>query len=99
MLIDVEIPGRLDFQIKAAMPGEELEHVVEEPDTRRDVVASLAFDPDRKDDMRLGGLAIDYRAPHNTSSSAARPRRVCSTMPAVIRMQPSHPGSLPRSRR
>ena len=41
----------------------------------------------------------DYRAPpHQTSSSAVTRRRVSSTIPVVMRMQPSHPGSLERSR-
>src|SRR6185436_995117 len=97
MLIYVEIAGRLDLQIETAVPGEELEHVVEEPDSCRDLVAPSAFETDCQGDLRLGRLPIDYRAPHSTSSSTARPRRVCSTMPAVMRMQPSHPGSLPRS--
>ncbi len=80
------------------MPCEQLEHVVEEPDARSDVVAAPAVErqPDR--DRCLRGLPFDHATPHRTSSSAANARSVCSTTPVVIRMQPGHAGSRDLSR-
>src|SRR4029450_10384201 len=40
MLIDVEVAGGAKREIEAAMSREQLEHVVEEPDTGPDVVAA-----------------------------------------------------------
>src|SRR5205807_332569 len=53
---------------------------------------------DGERDRRLVGSPVDYRAAHNTSSITSMQRRVCSTMPAPIRMQPAQPGSVERSR-
>ena len=44
VLIDVEIARRLQRQVEAAVPREQLEHVVEEADAGADVVAALAVD-------------------------------------------------------
>src|SRR6185295_4713991 len=99
MLIDVEIPGRRDLQIEAAVPGEELQHVIEKADPGPDVVSAGALELQRQRNLRLRRVPVDYRAAHTASSSTARPRLVCSTTPAPIRRAPSHPGSLDRLRR
>src|SRR3954462_12655005 len=98
MLIDVHVSLDGELQVECAVPREQLEHVIEEADAGRHLIAPLAFDPERQPDRRLARLPIDYRAAHSTSSSAAMARRVSSTMPAVTRMQFSHPGSAERSR-
>ena len=42
--IDVEVAGRLDAQIEGAMPGRELEHVIEKADAGADLVPSAAVE-------------------------------------------------------
>ena len=44
MLIDVEIARGLQTQIKGAMFGEELEHVIEKTDTRGNLVSPLTIE-------------------------------------------------------
>ena len=53
MLIDVEIPRRVQRQVEAAVTREELQHVIEEPDAGRDVVAPLAVEREPQRDRRL----------------------------------------------
>ena len=81
MLVDVEIPVRLQREIERAMARDELEHVIEEPDAGRDVVAPLALDGELQANGGLARLPVDQRAPH-TTSRARRSRRVSSTTPA-----------------
>jgi len=57
--VDVEIPLAADRQIDERMPGEEGEHVVEEPETGGDVGNTRAVEVGREDDRGLGGLAGD----------------------------------------
>src|SRR3954469_4526772 len=98
MLIDVEISSRLQRQVERAMTSEEFQHVVEKANAGRDIVAPASFERQLQADRRFAGVALDYRAAHTTSSSAAMARCVSSTIPAVMRMQPSHPISAERSR-
>ena len=95
MLVDVEVARRLDRQIERAMPRDELQHVIEEADAGRHVVAArgLRASASGGSTFRASSASIT-RAAHRTSSSAAISRRVSSTTPAVMRMQPSQPGSL-----
>src|SRR4051812_35808617 len=99
MLIDVEVAAGGDPEIERAMPGDEFQHVVEETDPGPHRVPTAAVEAERQRDLRLGGLAIDYRAAHSTSSITATARLVCSTTPVAMRRQPAHPGSVERSRR
>ena len=99
MLIDVEISVGVDPQIERAVACDELEHVIEEADAGADAVAPLPLESEAHDDPRLPRPPIDYGAAHRTSSITAMQRRVCSTMPAPIRIQPAQPGSVDRSRR
>ena len=55
VLIDVEVAGGLECQVEAAVLGEELQHVVEEADAGGDLVAALAFDPERAADLGFLG--------------------------------------------
>ena len=80
MLIDVEIAGRSERQVEAAVPCEQLEHVVEEANPGPHVVAALTVNGQRPRDLRLGGLAIEFRCagfahraslPDMTDSSAS----------------------------
>ena len=98
MLIDVEIAGRGESQIERAVPGDQFEHVIEEANAGADPVPAVAVEIDRHRDTRLGRAPVNYTAPHNTSSMLCTRRRVCSTMPVPIRMQPAHPGSVDRFR-
>ncbi len=65
-------------QVEGAVTGEELEHVIQEPDPRPHVVAPLAVERQPQRDRRLRRDAIDGGSPHRTSSSAASNARVCS---------------------
>ena len=78
MLIDVEIAGGVDLQVEAAVPREQLQHVIEKADAGADVVAALAFERERQRDLRLGRSSIDYRAAHRTSSNARRCSAACA---------------------
>src|SRR4051812_28618058 len=98
MLIDVEVPLDLQRQIEGAVPGEELEHVIEEADAGADVVTPASFDRQLQADRRFARVAFDQRAAHTTSSKAGIRRSVSATRPAVMRMQPSQPASRERSR-
>ena len=59
VLIDVEIAVRLDAQIEAAVTREELEHVVEEADAGRHVVAAPTLEHQRERDPGFGRPSID----------------------------------------
>ena len=98
VLVDVEIPSRVQLQIEGAMAGKQLEHVVEEPNPRMDVVSSLSVQCETEGDACLLRLAIDRRSSHKAVSSAVRNSRVCSTTPAVMRRQSAQPSSFERSR-
>src|SRR5260370_31101938 len=80
------------------MARDQLQHVIQEADAGRDVVAPLALECQRDSDPGLGRPPVDHRVPHKTSSMTSMQRRVCWTTPVAMRMQPSQPGSLERSR-
>src|SRR3954464_11965280 len=71
VLIDIEVPSRLDAQVEGAVAGDELEHVVEKTDAGRDLVLALALEHDRERDLGLGRAPVDHRAAHSTSSITA----------------------------
>src|SRR5439155_20941278 len=98
MLIDVEVAGGLDLEIESAMTRDQLQHVIEKADPGVNPVASSAVERQPQRDLRLSRAAADYGAAHSTSSITAMQRRVCSTIPAAMRMQPAQPGSVERSR-
>ena len=93
MLIDVEIPLRVQLQVERAVTGDELQHVIQEPDPGPHVVAPLAVEREPERDRRFRRDPVDGGPPHRTSSSAASSACVCSITPAVMRRQPAHPGS------
>ncbi len=98
VLVDIEVAFGRDLQVESTVPGDELQHVIEEPDPGADVIAAPAVElqPQRNGSFRRD--PVDYAAPHKTSSSASTQRVVCSTTPVVIRAHPSQPGSPDRSR-
>ena len=107
MLIDVEIAGGGERQVEAAVPGEQLQHVVEEAYAGAHVVTAPSVHRERARDLRFRGLAIEsgdaslaHRAslPDITDSSASMAASVCVNNPAVTRMQPGVAGSFDRSR-
>ena len=61
VLIDVEVARGVQRQVEAAMPGEQLEHVVEEADAGANVVAALSVDRQRARDLRFRRLAVERR--------------------------------------
>ena len=50
-------PLQLELEIEAAVAREQLEHVIEEANARRDLVLARAVDGERQRDLRLGGVA------------------------------------------
>src|SRR5450432_310770 len=108
MLIDVEIALRQQPQIKPTMPGKQFQHVIKEPNPRRDLILTAAIDIQRQVDASLVRIAQDSGLPHATTSailssaktwrSATRSCSVCASEPSVIRTQPLQPGSEDRSR-
>ena len=55
---------RLHVEIERAVPGEELQHVIEKADARRDRVAPASLQDQLQPDLRFRRPAIDQRAPH-----------------------------------
>ena len=104
VLVDVEIAGRLQRQIEAAVAREQLQHVIEETDAGADVVAAAAVDRQRPLICVSVVSPIERRCSAHrclaatTDSSASIAASVCSIMPAVIRMHPGVAGSFERSR-
>ena len=67
MGVHVEVALGGDREIEAPVPGDQLEHVVEESDARPHVVAAPAIEVERETDVCLGGLPIDgCVAPHDS---------------------------------
>ena len=95
VLVHVEVAVHLQRQVERAVPRDQLQHVIEEADAGRDRRSGRA--PRCRASARIDVsrvCAIDHRAAHRTSSSAAIARRVSSTSPAVMRMHCPQPGSL-----
>jgi hypothetical protein len=61
VLVYVQIAHGFEFEIEAAMFGEELEHVVEEADSGGNFVASAAFDAEFSPDLRFLRIALQLR--------------------------------------
>ncbi len=57
VLIDVQIALARELEIEATMAREELKHVIEEANARRDLVFAGALDGERQIDLRLGSVA------------------------------------------
>ena len=64
--IHLDIAISLDAQIAKAMAGKKGEHVIEEGNLRVDRTRPLAIDQEIKNDLRLGGLTINFRVAHHT---------------------------------
>src|ERR1700674_3439302 len=59
VLVHVQIAYRREFQIESAVPGKELQHVVEKTDSRGDLVLSATFNGERSPNLRFRGLAVE----------------------------------------
>ncbi len=59
VLIDVEIAFAGEFEIEAAMAGEQLEHVIEKANAGRDLVRAAAVNGEREMDVGLVGVASE----------------------------------------
>src|ERR1700680_1320453 len=104
VLVHVQIAYRRQFQIEAAVPRKELQHVVEKTDSRGDLVLPATFNRERNPNLGFRGLAMQLGLPHTLTSrrllmvsimprSASIRVRTSSPDPTVRRTQPSHPGS------
>ena len=62
MGIDIEIAAGVDREIEAAMPRDELEHVIEEAESGLDRVGAAAIEIQAKPNLRLRRPAINARA-------------------------------------
>jgi len=67
VLVDLEVAGGLHGQVDRPVPGEQLEHVVEEADAAGHLAAARAVEIHRQLDVRFGGLALDLGFSHGTS--------------------------------
>jgi hypothetical protein len=59
--INMQIALGLDAQVKAAVPGKGIEHMVEKPDPGRDLGLASAIQINRDLDLGLLGFAKDLR--------------------------------------
>jgi hypothetical protein len=64
VLVDIEVTGCFEVEVKAAMLGEELEHVVEEADACRDGVLAFAFDLEGALDLGFFGDSFNFGGAH-----------------------------------
>ena len=74
VLIDVQVALGLQRQVEAAVPREQLQHVVEEADAGADVVAALAVDRQRAADVGLLGAPVEFRRACAITSALGRLR-------------------------
>jgi len=58
VVIDVKVADRLHRDVDAGMPGQQIEHVVEEADTGRDIGHAGSIEVDRDLDVGFLGLAL-----------------------------------------
>jgi len=109
MLIDIEVADSGKFQIECAVPRKKFQHMIEKTNSRRDFVLSTTLNRERNPNFGFRGLAMELRLSHAVTSmcgfrsrttwrSAAIRVCVCFSDPTVRRTQPSHPGSVCRSR-
>ena len=68
-MIDMEIAIGLDRDIDARMPGQQIEHMVEEADTGRYLGYARAIEVYRNLNVGLLGLALDGRCAHEIDFS------------------------------
>src|SRR3954451_7705870 len=73
-MIDMEIAIRLDCDVDARMPGQQIEHMIEEADTGRNLGHAGAVEVYRYLDVGLLGLALDGRRAHEKPLSLGRKR-------------------------
>ena len=64
VMVDMEIAVRLHRDVDARMPGQQIEHVVEEADPGRNPGHARAIEVYRNLDVGLLGLALDGRRAH-----------------------------------
>src|ERR1019366_6013600 len=72
VLVHVEIALGLQGEVEAAVLGEQLQHVVEEANAGRDVIASAALDVQGAGDACLFGVALNGGASHAAGTHAAK---------------------------
>jgi hypothetical protein len=77
VLVDVEVARGVQRQVEAAVPREQLEHVVEEADAGADVVAALAVEASASGSASRSSAGRSPRgAQHLLHRGEARPRCV-----------------------
>src|SRR6516225_6031818 len=59
VLVNLEIAGGLETQIEAAVARDEIQHVIEETNSRRDVRLAAAIEAEAQIDLRLFGVALN----------------------------------------
>ncbi len=59
VLIHIQIALAGEIQVERAVPCEQLQHVVEKPDARRDAVLALALDREPERDLGFGRIAVE----------------------------------------
>ena len=64
MLVDVEISGRLQFQVEPAVAREQLQHVIEKSHAGGDAIPAASFDREPDFHARFGRSAINDCASH-----------------------------------
>src|SRR5437016_308473 len=71
VLVHVQVAGGFELQVEAAVPGEQLQHVIEEADAGRDAVLSAAFNFELAGDLRLLGITLHDGGSHRASASSS----------------------------
>src|SRR5258705_4320540 len=88
MPVDLQVAGRQHLQVEAAVPGQLVEHVIEEREAGADLRGAGAVDNEVDDDRRLLRLALlgchPRRTHVRTSSSAANSASSSSGVPIVM---------------
>src|SRR5690348_4928935 len=85
MLIHVQIAARLQIQIHRAVPGDLLEHMIEEAHPGGNARVSAAIEVQLYANVRLFRFPVQRRFSHRIASSSRTNRRVWSSVPMVIR--------------
>ena len=78
VLIDVEVAGGVQREVEAAVPREQLQHVIEKTDAGADVVASLAVEDQPAANLRFGRPPIERR--RSRRSAQCLPRSASSSL-------------------
>src|ERR1700754_3583744 len=96
-MVDMQIAIRLHRDVDAGMPGQEIEHMVEEADAGCDMGHARSVEVDRNLDVGLLGLALDRRAAHGSCLAHCRKRRSFNRRmtPSLLRYGPIGPQLLP----